>query len=169
MGALFGAKPTIDITIDDIPDRKKYVNKKKGGETLKFPCFRDKETVSGKVVINLNKANSLEHLGVKVELIGEILISGDKKSTSRFTALSRDLEPPGELTNEINTYTFSFANVEKQFETYRGKSIEVHYLIRCTLSTKLKTFTSEEEFGVLNPEEPSADTLNEKIKLDVKV
>lgn len=96
-------------------------------------AFHDRESVSGKIVINLNKAKKLEHMGIKVEVIGLIQLDKDKANPSRFIALTRDIEPPGKvltfnvnlgiLTNEISTFNFCLNNVEKEYETYRGNNV----------------------------------------------
>ena len=75
------------------------------------------ETVSGKVIINLNKARKFEHKGIKLELMGIIQGTKDLKDTLKFISLTQDLETIGMLTTEVNTYPFKFMNVQKQFET----------------------------------------------------
>ena len=42
------------------------------GSSYKCPVFMDGEDVKGKCIINLNKGKKIEHLGVRVELIGII-------------------------------------------------------------------------------------------------
>jgi vacuolar protein sorting-associated protein 26 len=135
---------------------------------MSYLCFRDKDSITGNIAISLNRANQLDHLGIKVELIGEIELFGDKSGASRFIALSRELDSAGQISKELSTYPFIFSNAEKEYETYKGKSIECRYFIRCTLSTKLKNFTSEEEFGVQNIVETAVENINsDGLKLDV--
>jgi vacuolar protein sorting-associated protein 26 len=139
-------------------------------EFIKLPTYHDRENVIGKVIINLNKIKNLEHKGIKIELMGVIENLQDKKSISRFIALTRDLEPPGTMTNEITNLTFAFNNVEKQYETYRGNNVQVRYLLRVTLTTSMKTITHDQEFGVINPEPiTSLDNDNQPIKLEVGI
>jgi len=118
-------KPEIEILLDDVEGRKRHTFKDKKGELVKLPTFFDRENVSGKILINLNKTKKLEHNGIKVELIGAIEHHQDKKNSSKFIALTRDLEPPGVLTNEITQLSFKFTNVEKQYETYMGNNMQV--------------------------------------------
>ena len=68
--------------------------------------------MKGQVFINLNKGKKLEHLGIRVELVGVIENLYDNKMNSIFLQLVRDLEPPGSLTDNM-TYDFSFNRVEK--------------------------------------------------------
>lgn len=74
--------------------------------------FQDGEDVRGQVLINLNKGKKLEHLGIRVELVGVIENLYDKNQNSIFLQLVRDLEPPGALTDNM-TYDFQFNRVEK--------------------------------------------------------
>ena len=43
----------------------------------------------------------MEHTGIKIELTGQIEQNTDKKNPSRFISMTRDLEPPGIINNEI--------------------------------------------------------------------
>jgi vacuolar protein sorting-associated protein 26 len=163
------AKPTIDIVIDE-PSRKKFTFREKTGEAVKLPTFFDKENVSGKVIINLNKTKKFEHQGVKIDLIGVIEHIQDKKNVSRFIALTRDLEPPGLLSSELTTLSFNFTNVEKQYETFKGNNILVRYLLRVTITAKMRTITQEQEFGVINPESITVmGDNNSPIRLEVGI
>lgn len=164
------SKPTIDIIIDEVSGRKKASISGKNNETFKLPAFYDRESVTGKVIINLNKIKKLEHQGIKVELLGLIESYQDKKNVSRFITLAKDLEPPGILTNEITNLTFSFTNVEKQYETYRGNNMMVRYLVRVTIATKAKTIVLDQEFAVINPiPRSSLEENNDPIKLEVGI
>lgn len=167
MGAIFGTKPTINITLQELCDRRKFSYYSKTGEKILLPCFRNKDTLTGKVEINLNKSNPLEHLGIKIELIGEIHMLVDRGSTSQFICLSRDLENPGELTQEISYFPFSFENSEMLYDSYFGKSMEVRYKLRCSIVTKIKTFSSEFEFGAENIVDEPLESDNDGLQLDV--
>ena len=71
------------------------------------------------MLINLNKGKRLDHLGIRVELVGIIENLYDKNQNSVFLQLVRDLEPPGALNDNVS-YDFQFNKVEKQYETYNG-------------------------------------------------
>lgn len=58
--------------------------KDRNGETYKAPVFMDGEDVKGKVFINLNKQKRLDHLGIRIELIGIIENNFDNKANSQF-------------------------------------------------------------------------------------
>ena len=160
----------MDIIIDEVPGRKRISVREKSGEATKLATFYDRENITGKVIINLNKTKKLEHTGIKIELVGLIENLQDKKNLSRFISLAKDLEPPGILSTEITNLPFSFSSVEKQFETYRGNNTQVRYLLRVTLSTKMRTFTYDQEFGVINPQPDSVLVKdNEPIRLEVGI
>lgn len=112
----------------------------------------------------------MEHKGIKIELVGLIEHLQDKKNVSRFISLTKDLEPPGVMTSEITNLNFSFSNVEKQYETYRGNNTMVRYLLRVTIVTSMKTITHDQEFGVINPETDSVlKSDNIPIRLEVGI
>lgn len=135
-----------------------------------MPTFYDRENITGKVIINLNKTKKLEHQGIKIELLGLIENYQDKKNSSRFITLAKDLEPPGVLNNEITNFNFNFNNVDKQFETYRGNNMLVKYLLRVTLSIKMRTLTFDQEFAVINPcPQTVLSEVNEPIRLEVGI
>ena len=109
----------------------------------------------GQVVINLNKGKKLDHLGIRVELVGIIENLYDKSQNSVFLQLVRDLEPPGSLTDN-STYDFAFNRVEKQFESYNGIVVRLRYYINVVINRNYNRITKEEEFLVQNVgEEPS--------------
>ena len=69
----------------------------------------------------------------------------------------------------MSNYPFSFANVEKQFESFRGSYVSVRYYLKVTISRKYNEVTKECEFLVLNPvsiEELAKN--NEPVKSEVK-
>ncbi len=143
-------KPDIEIIIDEIDNRKKHSFKDLQNKQVRLPTFYDREDICGKVVISV-KSNKFEHQGIKIELIGLIDNVTDKKLSSKFITLTRDLEAPSTITNEVSTYNFRFNNVEKQYETYNGISMKVRYILQATVLTKTRTHMQEIEFGVINP------------------
>lgn len=118
-------KPEMEIIIDEIDGRKKSSFKSKNGEATRLATFFDREDVCGKLIINIKSVKRFEHLGIKVELIGAIEQVQDRKNCTKFITLTRDLEPPSSISNEVTTLTFKFTNVEKQYESYFGESMRV--------------------------------------------
>ena len=140
------------------------------GDITRLPTLQDMENVTGKVIISLTGGKRIEHKGIKIELLGIIQGTRDAKDTLKFISLTQDLESPGMLMNDVNTYNFSFQHVQKAYETYRGLAKGVKYLLRLTIDTTLKTLTYDQEFAVINPVDRSALTVeNKPIKLEVGI
>lgn len=78
----------------------------------------------------------------------------DKNQNQTFVSLTRDLEPPGALTDN-GSYQFEFRRVEKQFESYNGIMVRVRYYILVTIARKYAKVSREEEFAVLEIKEES--------------
>lgn len=98
-------------------------------------------------MINLTKARRLDHLGIRVELVGVITNLFDKNQSTTFLQLVRDLEPPGALTDSAK-YDFCFSKVEKQFESYNGIVVQLRYYINVVINRSYNRITCEEEICV---------------------
>ena len=120
----------------------------------------------GQVIINLNKGKRLDHLGIRVELVGVIENLYDKNQSSTFLQLVRDLEPPGALTDNM-TYDFAFNRVEKQHESYNGIVVRLRYYVNVVINRSYNRIMREEEICVQNiGVEPE---LNPPIKMEVGI
>ncbi|VDM67410.1 unnamed protein product, partial [Strongylus vulgaris] len=92
--------------------------------------FYDGETISGTVNVALKKANQkLEHQGIRIEFIGQIVTSipevyYDRGNQQDFISLTKDLARPGELTQN-SSFHFEFHNVEKPYESYMGINVKL--------------------------------------------
>ena len=123
--------------------------------------------MTGEIVISLNN-KKFDHSGIKIELFG--IIECAEGNPSQFISLSKEISPPSTLTNQLNKFKFSFANVEKQFETFHGNDSRVKYILRAIIKTTLRTLTWEREFGVVNPISKNVlNENNEPIKLEVGI
>ena len=101
----------------------------KGNTIARVPIFmvrlfngyihiQDGEDVKGKLMITMLKGKRLDHLGIRVELIGVIEFIADKNASNvQFLSMARDLEAPGALSDTIS-YDFTFSRVEKPYESY---------------------------------------------------
>eukprot|EP00347_Sterkiella_histriomuscorum_P007696 403347921 len=107
----------------------------------------DGEDVKGKVIINIFKGNIFEHQGITVELVGIIENSLDAKQNQQFVSIVRDLEPPGELNDNVS-YDYTFSRVEKPFETYNGINVKLRYFIQVVINRSYNKIIKEEEFVV---------------------
>jgi vacuolar protein sorting-associated protein 26 len=115
----------------------------------------------------LKGKSKVDHLGIRVELIGVIENLFDKNQTTTFINLGQELEPPGILTDSCE-YTFSFNRVEKKFESYNGIIVRLRYYVNVVINRNYNRITKEEEFIVYNPiEEPSYP--DKPIKMEVGI
>jgi vacuolar protein sorting-associated protein 26 len=90
----------------------------------------------------------VEHLGVKVEIVGRIESTSDKSASYDFFTISKDLEPAGVLT-ESKDYKWKFTAVDKSCETYSGNSAKVRYFVRLTVQRPYGyNVVREEDFAV---------------------
>lgn len=51
--------------------------------------------MSGTAVVTIKPGKKLEHAGIKVELMGRLIILTDNAPPYTFFTISKDLEPPG--------------------------------------------------------------------------
>ncbi|KAF2299367.1 hypothetical protein GH714_031735 [Hevea brasiliensis] len=112
MNYLIGAfKPAcnISITFTDGKTRKQVPMKKENGQTVMVPLFQSQENIAGKISIEPLQGKRVEHNGIKVELLGQIV---------------RELDIPGEI-YERKTYPFEFSTVEMPYETYNGVNVRL--------------------------------------------
>ena len=145
----FFSKPNCEITIDEVPKRRCCYLRDEDYNRIKLPAFVDKENITGEVNITLT-SKSFDHNGIKIILLGIIESTSESKNTSQFITLTKELCPPGTLSNQINTFKYSFNNVELSYESYRGIEFNVKYFLRVIIATTLRSLTWEREFGVLD-------------------
>ena len=164
-------KPKVEITINEVENRKRVKLTDNKNKVHRLPTFYDGEDISGKVEIFLT-SKTFEHKGVKLQLIGEIknLQKLKSKTKSTFISLSNELIPPGVITEPMTTLPFVFNKLQAQYESYKGDFVEVRYYIRVTIITTLRDLKFDSEFSVINPQDESILKQNdEQIKLDVGI
>ena len=130
------------------------------------------EDMVGKLNFVLKKGKKFEHQGIKIELYGRIGIKHidityEKNQTSDFISLSRELEPPGAITQNVSI-PFSFNKVDKSYETYTGRYCKLRYFIKATITRKVSSnMVKEIEFAVLNCQNEVEE--NTPIKMEVGI
>lgn len=176
MSLFFKSPIDIEILLDGEESRKhvEILNSAdSGSKTLKdrVPLYEDGETVSGMVTLRVKEGKRVEHLGVKVAVIGSIEMvkthgngNGGGNSSKRlaasssitdarkipveqFICLSYDLCPPGEL-QHAQSYPFMFKDLAKRYESYRGKNVDVSYYVKVTLTRKSTDISKSKKFWV---------------------
>ncbi|KAJ6433235.1 hypothetical protein OIU84_017024 [Salix udensis] len=136
MNYLIGAfKPScnISITLSDAKTRKQVPMKKENGQTLMVPLFHSQENIAGKISIEPLQGKKVDHIGVKVELLGQIEMYFDRGNFYDFASLVRELDVPGEI-YERKTYPFEFSTVEMPYETYNGVNVRLRYVLKVTVT-----------------------------------
>ena len=117
---------------------------------LDLPAYQCMEEVVGVVFVTLGKKRKLEFTGIKLELVGRIEMQ-TKAPISDFVCVSRDLAYPGTLTAE-SSFPFSFARVEKPYDSYYGSCARVRYSLKvCVSRNYRKNLTAEVEIAVVSP------------------
>jgi len=163
------SKPNCEIGINEVPKRRCCYLRDEDYNRIKLPAFYDKETITGEVHITLT-SSTFDHNGIKIILLGIIESTTESKNTSQFITLQKELSPPGRLSNQINTFKYSFNNVELSYESYRGIEFNVRYILRVIISTTLRSLTWEREFGVVRPmTKEILKENNEPIRMDVGI
>ena len=105
-----------------------------------------------------------------MELIGLIENYIDPKNSVKFLSLSNDISKNGILTKKSNVFNFIFKKVKLKYESYKGDLVELKYLIKVTISKKMRSFSYEEEFAVIQPYDKEILTKNdEPISMNVGI
>ena len=105
-----------------------------------------------------------------MELIGLIENYVDPKNSVKFLSLSNDISKNGILTKKSNVFNFNFKKVKLKYESYKGDLVELKYLIKVTISKKMRSFSYEEEFAVIQPYDKEILTKNdEPISMNVGI
>lgn len=163
----FGSSADIQILFKDEDSLPKVGIRTESKEVQQLPMFKGKDTVAGTVTIDVKPGKKIEHMGVKIELIGQIEFTYDRSNPYEFTSLVRELDTAGVL-SEPKTYTFEFANTEKQFETYSGNNVRLRYFVRVKVSRQYSTnITEVRDFAVQNLQ--VAPEINNSIKMEVGI
>ncbi|SCU98413.1 LADA_0H12860g1_1 [Lachancea dasiensis] len=158
MSIFFKSPIDIEVLLDGEESRKhvEIANADNhAARTLKdrFPVYEDGESVSGIVTLRVKEGKKLEHLGVKVSLVGSVDISKSsserkKRPVETFLSMSADLCPHGELTHS-QSFPFNFKDVEKRYESYRGKNVDVSYYVKVTVLRKSTDIVKHKPFWCL--------------------
>lgn len=132
-----------------------------------LPLYIGDEKVSGTVTIDIG-GKPLTHLGIKIELIGQIELLFDRGNPHQFTPLLiRELDPAGEL-KENKTYAFDFGNCAKEHETFRGANVTLRYFIKVQITRQyFGNVVSYRDFAVQNISNPP--NVNTSIKMEVGI
>lgn len=119
------------------------------------------------VNIEIKQGKSVEHQGIRVELVGKVDFPYNSSASYEFFTIHHDLEHMGVLT-ESKSYSFNFKNVDKTLETYWGVHVRLRYFIRLTIVRGYGSdIRSEKDFAVQNPSQ--IPEINNSIKMEVGI
>ena len=132
----------------------------------KIPVYTTTNKLSGTVKVNIPQGKKLDHLGLKVQLLGQTELFYDRGSTHTFLSLVKELDAPGTV-YDSKGYQFSF-DWEKPYETYRGLNVRVRYYVLVTLSRNYKgNLTAQKEVCVQHVSHDPE--VNNSIKMEVGI
>lgn len=158
---------SVSIKFTDADSRKQATIKKEAGQTSTSPLFHSQESIVGEVFIDPLPGKKLEHLGVKIELLGQIELSLERGHIYDFTSLVRELDVPGEIL-ERKVYPFEFSMVEMPYESYYGVHVKLRYILKVTVGRSFPSnITAISEFLVRNISPPPE--INNSIKMEVGI
>ncbi|KAL0228754.1 hypothetical protein GEMRC1_013374 [Eukaryota sp. GEM-RC1] len=125
----------IQINLSNEDSRKKLPLSKSKPNELAI-LYESSDPVTGEISVDPLPGKRIEHVGIKVQLIGQIELESERNRPFEFTSAEQELEGPGTLSSSI-TYPFDFSTVEKPHETYSGKTVKLRYFIRVTVARSI--------------------------------
>ena len=168
--SLFYKSPLdIEIRLENEDTRRHVEVPNLLGRIDSLPVYTDGESVKGTVTVRTKEARKVEHVGIKVQLLGSIEAPADQGGPLEFLSLATELAAPGLLLHP-ETFPFEFRNVEKQYESYRGKNVLLRYYVRVVVTRKNKAeVVREKELWVFQRAGPVAETPGATVKMDVGI
>lgn len=150
MSMFFTTNPVVSFAFNGASSRPKKAVRMPGAESQELLIYGGQESVSGTVEISAPQGKKIEHLGIKIEMIGQIELHQERGSAIKFTSIVRELESAGVMDSKNKTYPFEF-NGEKVHESYSGLNVRLRYFIRVTMSRNYNgSFVKEQDFSVQN-------------------
>eukprot|EP01107_Rhizomastix_libera_P000893 TRINITY_DN1169_c0_g1_i1.p1 TRINITY_DN1169_c0_g1~~TRINITY_DN1169_c0_g1_i1.p1 ORF type:complete len:338 (+),score=73.31 TRINITY_DN1169_c0_g1_i1:35-1048(+) len=165
--SLFGSGVDIVVELDGADARSKVTVQLEKGKNIELPRYVGDEDVKGIVHIRLARNKKLEHTGIKVEFIGQIVMFYDRGNHFDFTSLTTEIAPPGILTDGID-FPFLYPRAEKIYESYNGANVRLRYFVKVTIGRNmLSDITREQELWVINYQQ--SPEVNPSLKMEVGI
>eukprot|EP00546_Thalassionema_frauenfeldii_P012553 CAMPEP_0178930932 /NCGR_PEP_ID=MMETSP0786-20121207/21597_1 /TAXON_ID=186022 /ORGANISM="Thalassionema frauenfeldii, Strain CCMP 1798" /LENGTH=352 /DNA_ID=CAMNT_0020607689 /DNA_START=30 /DNA_END=1088 /DNA_ORIENTATION=- len=134
-------------------------------------AYEASEDIGGKVLLMLPPGKKADHLGIKIQFIGRIDMGHgvhEGRPHYDFISLTKELSPPGTLFQPMTEIPFLFKHVEKEYESYMGRNVNVRYFVKVMVERKfLPPITQEADVWVQLFGQPPAQ--NEAIKMEVGI
>lgn len=171
LGLVQGNPCKLDVVFKGENDEpcKKAVVKTKQNDTEELPLYTNKDTVSGEVKVTpMQLGKRVEHMGIKVQLLGQIELASERGQYHEFVSLVRELAPPGEMST-TKSFPFEFNNVEMQYDSYRGVQVRCRYMLRVTVTGRGMTVDSRQDFPFWVRNYDKASEPGPPIKMEVGI
>mmetsp|Transcript_17104 Transcript_17104/g.22179 ORF Transcript_17104/g.22179 Transcript_17104/m.22179 type:complete len:303 (-) Transcript_17104:1248-2156(-) len=133
-----------------------------------LPVFQSGEIVRGQVEIRVPPGKKIEHMGIKIELIGQVEMFYDRGNFHDFTSLVRELSPPGALLRD-ESFAFDFGNVDKPYESYNGLNVRLRYFVRVTVTRSYTAGNMIKEQDFATEIVQGLPEVNNSIKMEVGI
>ena len=91
------AKVEIELAQNEKEKRKTITVDGPEGAKLELPIFTQGESIEGKVRVVLPPGKKLDHIGIRLEVIGIIDLFYDRTNSQEFTSRCDELETQGQL------------------------------------------------------------------------
>lgn len=123
-------------------------------KSVRYPTFFPGDDISGRFEL-IKPSGTFDYSSITIELVGLIDYYLENKNKVQFLSLSKDISKNGSLAKEITLYNFNFKKVKLPYESYKGDSVGVKYVIRVNIVKMMRKISYEEEFAVVRPYEES--------------
>lgn len=116
------------------------------GSVAPPPVFTDKDTIKGRVQVIPLSLKRVDHLGIRVQLFGEVVAKSDKHRPREFLSMVQDVAPSGDI-SAIQTLDFEFEHVEMPHESYHGSLVSLRYGLRVFMARSMGQTVIQDRFS----------------------
>jgi len=169
MSFLFSTPVSVMINLEDANKRPKVSVKYKKGPAEELFRFSNHDNVRGTVTFVPKDGKRVEHLGLRIQLIGNIETPADRGAHAEFTSLVCNLAEAGAIQGSGVTLPFNFERADLVNESYNGQNVRLRYFLRATLVRGgfSSSITKEMDIWVVNYDKPPQ--MNNTIKMEVGI
>lgn len=171
MSRFFKTPLTAEVKFDD-EDKRQFIssqvrNVSDARSSELAPLYDRDESVRGFVTLRPRDGRKVEHVGVKVQFVGQIELINDKGQHDEFISLAKEIVGPGEI-RHAETYNFEFRNVEKPYESYNGVRARLRYFVRVIVYGKNRDVVQERDIWVhqFEPESEPSSLINMDVGIE---
>eukprot|EP01127_Copromyxa_protea_P004365 TRINITY_DN1422_c0_g1_i1.p1 TRINITY_DN1422_c0_g1~~TRINITY_DN1422_c0_g1_i1.p1 ORF type:complete len:371 (+),score=92.83 TRINITY_DN1422_c0_g1_i1:40-1113(+) len=160
-----GSQPTVEFILDGQDTRKTVAIPTEKG-AVQLLVYSESEPVKGKVRVQTRK--EVKHLGIKVELIGEIELVYDRGNHFDFLRMEKVLAPAGTLSSET-TFDFDFAQPNMSDESYNGLNARLRYYLKFSMERSMAAdIVHEQDLWVINYGEPEGKNFSVRMEVGIE-